>query len=67
MGIIGSVDAHEGALTALFCATSEGAVEGKGGYFAPFGVLDRRPERWEAGLDERVWVESERMLREAGF
>lgn len=54
------------------------AVGNSGGYFAPFGKVDRRPEgRWEGeegeegegggGIAERLWVESERMLGGKGL
>lgn len=59
----------DGATSTLFCATSEKAVENSGGYFAPFGKVDKRPDRWneDEAVVEKLWVESERMVREAGF
>lgn len=65
----GTLSVADGATSTLFCATSERAAPNSGGYFAPFGKVDRRPERWSG--DERVveglWVESERMVGGAGF
>lgn len=59
----------DGATSTLFCATSANAVENSGGYFVPFGKLDKRPDRWndDEAVVEKLWVESERMAREAGF
>ena len=65
----GTTNAPGGAKTTLFCATSEAAAGCSGGYFMPPGKLDGRADKWnkDGELVERVWVESERMLREAGF
>ncbi|CAF9943766.1 MAG: hypothetical protein ALECFALPRED_001209, partial [Alectoria fallacina] len=59
----------DGATSTLFCATSDAAAANSGGYFAPFGKVDKRPERWneDEQLVEKVWVESERMVEGAGF
>ena len=59
----------DGATSTVFCATSEKAVENSGGYFGPFGKVDKRPDRWneDEAFVEKLWVESERMVREAGF
>lgn len=48
---------------------SEKAVENSGGFFAPLGKLDKRPDRWNENeaVVEKLWVESERMIKEAGF
>lgn len=69
-GIIpGTMPVADGATAPLFCATSEKAARYSGAYFTPFGVLDSRPEKWteDAKMVGRVWDESERMVREAGF
>lgn len=59
----------DGATSTLFCATSEKAAVNSGGYFAPFGKVDKRPDRWneDEGVVEKLWVESERMVQGAGF
>lgn len=69
-GIIpGTISVADGARTTLFCATSPKAENHSGGFFVPYGKLDKRPDKWN--LDEelvgRLWTESERMVREAGF
>ncbi|KAL9127326.1 MAG: hypothetical protein Q9175_007759 [Cornicularia normoerica] len=65
----GMLSVVDGATSTLFCATSEKAVVNSGSYFAPFGKLDKRPDRWneDEGLVEKLWVESERMVKRAGF
>ena len=65
----GMLSIPDGATSTLFCATSEKAVANSGGYFAPFGKVDKRPDRWneDEGVVEKLWVESERMVQEAGF
>lgn len=61
--------ASDGARTSLFCASSLNAVPHSGGYFAPFGKLDHRPDKWTS--DEvkftRLWDASEKMLEDCGF
>ncbi|MCJ1460130.1 hypothetical protein MMC28_010509 [Mycoblastus sanguinarius] len=69
-GIIpGVISPTDGARTTLFCATSPRAVENSGGYFMPIGKLDKRPDKWnnDDKLVGKLWDESERMLKEAGF
>ena len=65
----GTLSLADGATSTLFCATSWKAPANSGAYLAPFGKLDRRPEKWtgDAEVVERLWVESERMIKEAGF
>ena len=65
----GTMSVADGATAPLFCATSEKAAGHSGAFFTPFGVLDGRAEKWteDAEMVERVWDESERMVREAGF
>ena len=65
----GTLSLADGATSTLFCATSWKAPANSGAFFAPFGKLDRRPEKWteDAEVVERLWVESERMVKEAGF
>ena len=65
----GTISVAEGATATLFCATSGKALVNSGGYFAPFGKEDKRPDRWnkDEELVERLWVESERMVEGAGF
>lgn len=48
LGIMpGLVSVPDGARTTLYCATAEGAVEGSGGYFLPFGEVDaKRTGKW---------------------
>ncbi|KAK4692854.1 hypothetical protein P7C71_g4435, partial [Lecanoromycetidae sp. Uapishka_2] len=55
----GTVSVAEGATSTLFCATSEKAVGDSGKYFAPGGVLDKRPEKWtgDAKVVGRLWEE----------
>ena len=68
-GIVATNLQADGARTTLFCATSPKAENYSGGCFVPYGKLDKRPDKWY--LDEelvgRLWTESERMVREAGF
>ena len=65
----GTISVADGARTTLFCATSPKAENHSGGFFVPYAKLDKRPDKWN--LDEelvgRLWTESERMIREAGF
>ena len=62
----GTVSVKEGAKTTLFCATSEKAVSGK--FYGPSGKVDERAARvCQEAVVKRLWYESERMLREAGF
>lgn len=65
----GTVSVADGATSTLYCATSEKAVQNSGAYFAPFGVLDKRPEKWtqDSTMVGRLWDESGRMVKEAGF
>ena len=65
----GVLSVAEGATATLFCATSGKASANSGGYFAPFGKEDKRPDRWneDEELVEKLWVESERMVEGAGF
>lgn len=65
----GTLSLADGATATLFCATSWKAPQQSGAYFTPFGKLDRRPEKWtgDAEVVQSLWVESERMVREAGF
>lgn len=65
----GVLSVADGATSTLFCATSEKAVKNSGAFFAPFGVLDKRPEKWteDPKMVGRLWDESERMVREVGF
>ncbi len=65
----GTISVADGARTTLFCATSPRAVEISGGYIVPFGKLDRRPDKWNQDdeLIGKLWTESERMVKEAGF
>ena len=66
-GIIpGTVNVKEGVKPTLFCATSQSAISGK--FYGPGEKVDPRAEKASGGgLVERLWDESERMLREAGF
>lgn len=67
-GIIpGTVSVKEGAKTTLFCATSDKARSG--GYHVPPGKVDEKAEKYcgNEKLVENLWVESERMLENAGF
>ena len=65
----GTLSIADGATSTLFCATSDKAPVNSGAYFAPFGKVDKRPEKWteDAEIVDRLWVESERMLMEAGL
>ena len=65
----GTMSVEDGTRTQLCCATSERVVEYSGCYIAPFGKLDKRPDKWinDDELVGRLWDESERMLREKGF
>lgn len=65
----GLLSVADGATSTLFCATCDSAVANSGGYFAPFGKVDKRVERWNGDGDvvEKLWVESERMIEGAGF
>lgn len=65
----GTLSVADGATSTLFCATGDAAVANSGGYFAPFGKVDKRAERWnkDEGVVDRVWDESERMVGGAGF
>lgn len=65
----GVISVQDGASNTLFCATSEEAVKDSGGFFVPFAKLDRRVEKWTKDREfvRRLWDESERMVREAGF
>ena len=65
----GLLSIPDGATSTLFCATSEQAAVNSGGYFAPFGKTDKRPDRWneDKAVVEKLWVESERMVEGAGF
>ncbi len=67
VGIVpGTVSVKEGAKMTLFCATSERAVSGK--FYGPGEKVDARAENaCGEGFVGKVWVESERMLREVGF
>ena len=65
----GTISVTDGATSTLFCACSDAAVANSGGYFAPFGKVDKRAERWnrDERIVEKMWIESERMIGEAGF
>jgi hypothetical protein len=65
----GTASVADGARTTLYCATSPEAVKGSGGYSVPYGKMDGRVDKWceNEGLVGRLWVESERMVRQAGF
>ena len=68
--IPGTVPPAEAARTTVWCATSERAASECGGmYVSPGEKVDRKVERWTADkeLVERLWTESERMLKEKGF
>lgn len=67
--IPGTISVPDGARTTLFCATSKEAVKDSGGYFVPYGKRDCKADKWtkDEELLERVWEESERMLKGAGF
>ena len=69
LGIIpGTVSVADGAYTTLFCATSPKAANNSGGYFVPYGKVDAKPDEWyqDCQLVDRLWTESERMIKEAG-
>ena len=63
----GTVSIREGARTTLFCATRQEAKSG--GYYVPPGKVDGKAEKLCADEKsvERLWAQSERMLRETGF
>ena len=65
----GTLSVVDAATSTLFCATSDKAPVNSGGYFAPFGKLDKRPDRWNEDEEvvEKLWLESERMVEGAGF
>ena len=70
MGILpGTVSVQEGAKVTLFCATSARARSGV--FYGPGEKADVRADKVcgseGGGIVEKVWVESERMLRDAGF
>ena len=65
----GMFSVADGATSTLFCATSDKAPVNGGKYFAPFGKEDKRAEKWtgdKEGVD-RLWEESERMIKGARF
>ena len=66
-GIVpGTVSAMKGARVTLFCGTSGRALSGK--FYGPEEKVDVRAEKVCAGdMVEKLWDESERMLKEAGF
>ena len=63
----GTVSVREGARTTLFCATSWEAKSGE--YYVPPGKVDEKADKYcgNGNLVEKLWTESERMLKEAGF
>lgn len=65
----GTLSVADGATSTLFCDTGEEAVGKGGGYVAPFGKLGKRADWWnqDEGLVEELWVESEGMIKGAGF
>ena len=67
--IPGLISVLDGVRTTLFCAVAEGAVEGSGRFFVPFGKRDGRGDKVmeDVELVERIWRESERMVGEKGF